>query len=132
MLDQLFAGVNAITDVPCQGRLHAFQVYPGMRVLITENRDKESGFVNGQQATVVSAENHTVLLRLPNNKILFVHPVSYIDHDGECEVRYPFSPGYGVTISKTQEATLAKVLLWLDCPPCLLESLSCSVQSEET
>lgn len=40
----------------------------------------------------------------------------YLNDQGQREVRYPFSPGYGVTISKTQGATLQKVLLWLDCP----------------
>lgn len=90
-------------------------VHQGMRVLIAENRDKESGLVNGQKATEHSATN-TVLLRLPDSRLLFTHPISYRNSDGEREVRYPFTPGYGVTISKTQGATLAKVLLWLDCP----------------
>lgn len=87
-----------------------------MRVMLTENRDKESGFVNGQRAVVISNRRNTVLLGLPNGDTLFTHPISSLDDDGTRQVAYAFTPGYGVTICKSQGATLSKVFLWLDSP----------------
>ena len=34
-------------------------IYQGMRVILTQNRDKEFHVVNGQPATVVTMQNHT-------------------------------------------------------------------------
>ena len=39
-------------------------VYKNMRVIITQNRDKDSGVVNGQEAVVHLKENASILLRL--------------------------------------------------------------------
>lgn len=62
VLDKVFSSSNPITNIPCEGRFCDFPVYDGMRVVLTQNRDKEGGFVNGQRAVVVSAMNNTVLL----------------------------------------------------------------------
>lgn len=116
VLQNLFHDADPITDVPCKGRFHTFPVFSGMRVMLTENRDKESEFVNGQRAVVISNRRNTVLLGLPNGDTLFTHPISSLDDDGTRQVAYAFTPGYGVTICKSQGATLSKVFLWLDSP----------------
>lgn len=102
VLHRLFQHMTPISNIPCQGRFCTFPVYNEMKVLITENRDKDSGFVNGQRATVTSSQNNTVLLTLPNKKTLFTHPISKIDQQGYRHVSYPFTPGYSVTICKTR------------------------------
>ena len=40
-----------------------------MRVIFTENRDKAARVVNGQQATIVSSQNNTIILRLPEGQL---------------------------------------------------------------
>lgn len=97
-------------------------IFKGMRVVITQNRDKKNGIVNGQTAIVVMMENHTVILQLPNGKKVFVYPVSNtvneFDESGSETVRiktcYPFVPGYAMTICKSQGQTLNHVVVWFD------------------
>lgn len=115
VLNRLFEDAAPISNVPCQGRFCTFPVFAGMRVVITQNRDKDVRFVNGQRAVVEKAQNNTIL-RLQNEKLLFAHPVSSINDQGVHQVTYPFRPGYGLTICKSQGGTLPKVLLWLDSP----------------
>ena len=66
VVERSFAGeaVLLIANYDCD--LSPIPLYKEMRVVITQNRDKNRGFVNGQQATIVSAENQTVFLRLEN------------------------------------------------------------------
>lgn len=47
-----------------------------MKVIITQNRDKELHIVNGQTATVHTMQNATVFLKLPNDHIVAVYPVT--------------------------------------------------------
>ena len=47
-----------------------------MRVVITQNRDKCNGVVNGQLATVHTVHNNTVYLKLPNEKVVAIYPVT--------------------------------------------------------
>ena len=41
-----------------------------MHVMITQNRDKANGLVNGQTATILCVEKATVFLALGNGKAL--------------------------------------------------------------
>lgn len=116
VVDKVFVDKEPVSQIACEGRLATFPVYKGMRVMLTQNRDKEGGFVNGQRAVVVSAKNNTILLRLPDQRMVFSHPITSLNEDGDQIVTYPFTPAYGLTICKAQGATLNKVLLWLDCP----------------
>ena len=85
-------------------------IYKGMRVVFTQNRDKKNGVVNGQPAIVLMMQGSTVLLQLPTAKKVSVYPVSttenqsHVDRPQQCEVRtcYPFVPGYAMTICKCQ------------------------------
>ena len=83
-----------------------------MRVIITQNRDKDMGVVNGQEAIVHLMENATIFLRLPDEKII-VYPVTYIKNDVNFTC-YPFMPSYSLTMLKSQEQTLKKIIIWFD------------------
>ena len=47
-------------------------IYRDMKVIITQNRDKEFHVLNGQAATVVTMQNKTVFLKLPSETIVVV------------------------------------------------------------
>ena len=88
-------------------------IYHGMRVVITQNRDKVCGVVNGQLANVHTVHNHSVYLKLPNDKIVAVYPVTMKTHKTSVSL-CPFCPAYATTISKAQGQTLDKAVLWFD------------------
>ena len=88
-------------------------LYKNMRVIITQNRDKDMGVVNGQEAIVHLMENATIFLRLPDEKIINVYPVTYIKNDVNFTC-YPFMPSYSLTMLKSQGQTLKKVIIWFD------------------
>ena len=81
-----------------------------------QHRDKTSGVVNEQEATVIASERDIILLKLPNHTVVFVYPVTMADTNGQKRTRYPLIPGYGVTICKSQGLNTESLLLWLDCP----------------
>ena len=104
--------------VPCgyvkyDGTNNVQRIYQGMKVIITQNRDKELHVVNGQTATVRTMQNATVFLTLPNDHIVAVYPVT-TTLDGQNQTSYPFVPAYASTICKVQGQNLGKVILWLD------------------
>ena len=90
-------------------------VYQGIKVIITQNRDKEFHVVNGQAATVVIMQNQTVFLKLPSENIVAVYPVTNTV-DGDKTTCHPFVPACASTICKVQGQNLAKIIIWLDCP----------------
>ena len=51
-------------------------IYKGMRVMITQNRDKPQNVVNGQMASVEICHNATVILKLPGNKLVATYPLT--------------------------------------------------------
>ena len=86
-----------------------------MKVIITQNRDKELHIVNGQTATVHTMQNATVFLKLPNDHIVAVYPVTATVDDHR-RTSHPFVPAYASTICKIQGQNLGKIILWLDSP----------------
>ena len=64
----------ALLKLDCD--LPPINIYFGMRVVITQNRDKCNGVVNGQLATVHTVHNNTVYLKLPNEKVVAIYPVT--------------------------------------------------------
>jgi len=65
-----------------------------MQVVINENRDKAWRIVNGQDATLVSSEGNTIILRFPDGDQAFVYPVTHhVEEEGEV-TRHPFTPAY--------------------------------------
>ena len=105
----------------------------GMRVLLTQNRDKSHGIVNDQVAMVNQMHNATIFLQLPNSKIVFVHPVTQYDTNGERVTVYPFVPAYALTVCKAQGHTLDYIVLWFDFSnPTTWNSICCLIKSKKT
>lgn len=50
-------------------------LYLNMKVMITQNRDKENGVVNGCQAKVIAMHNISVFFQLENNRVVAICPI---------------------------------------------------------
>ena len=63
--EKLFAGQTPLCQVPRASIADGAPILPyhGMRIVITENRDKSSRVVNGQEAMLVSNHNNTQLIQ---------------------------------------------------------------------
>ena len=85
-----------------------------MRVIVTQNRDKLNGIVNGKPAIVHCVENATVFLKLRKGNIVATHPVTVTDENDFQRTCYPFAPAYAMTMTKSQGQTLDKVIVWFD------------------
>ena len=61
VVEQLFAGKQPLSNVPCAQVAGGPPILPyaGMSIVINKNRDKASRIVNGQDATLVSSHGHT-------------------------------------------------------------------------
>ena len=111
----LFQGQTPImTNVQCDCDLPPIPLYPDMSVIISQNRDKENGVVNGQRATVRMVQNKTIFLSLPSGLVVATHLVTSLKPDSTTKTCYPFVPAYAITICKSQGQTLEKVIVWMD------------------
>ena len=74
-----FANEVPLTSVRCSSIVQSTPIYPyrEMKVLITENRDKTSRIVNGQEATAVSCHRNTLLIQFTDQQRPFVYPVTH-------------------------------------------------------
>ena len=113
-LTKLFSSENALAEIQYDNDESPLPLYKDMKVIITQNRDKKNGVTNGQTASVLTTENTTVVLKLPNGNIVAIHPVTSIVDDKR-HVCYPITPAYASTICKIQGQTLSKIVVWLDC-----------------
>ena len=86
-----------------------FNIYRGMKVMITENRDKSRYFVNGTVGTIERMEKCTIYVRLRNGCLLGIYKIF---REGTCY--YPIMPGYCSTIYKVQGKTLNHITIWFD------------------
>ncbi len=109
----IFTNNNPLLHAQLDCDLDPMPIYAGMRVVITQNRDKANGVVNGQVALVDMVQNTSVFLKLTTGKIAPTYPVT-IKRDGRCKTVYPFVPAYAMTMCKAQGQTLSKVVLWFD------------------
>lgn len=85
-------------------------IYKGMRVMITQNRDKARNIVNGQMAIVQMCQNSTVLLKLPEGSLIVTYPVTFQSPTGT-RTCHPFHLAYANTMCKAQGQTLEKTIL---------------------
>ena len=99
----------AVLQLDCN--LPPMPIYLQMRVVITQNRDKPNGVVNGQFATVHTVQNCSVLLKLTNGKMVGIYPVT-IKTDKEHVIL--FIQHMQLTICKAQGQTSTKVIVWFD------------------
>ena len=63
-------------------------------------------------------EKETVFLKLTNEALVPLYPVTYANPETEKRTCYPFVPSYALTMTKSQGQNLKKVLLWFDSPKC--------------
>ena len=114
VVGQLFDG-RPLTNIPCACVVDSQPIYPqrNMRVIFTENRHKAARVVNGQQTTIISSQDNTIILRLPEGQQVFVYPVTHIEDDAPV-TRYPFTPSYAQTIIKAQGQNIQHLIIWLD------------------
>lgn len=109
---KIFENEVPIAYVCFQNRETDIPLYKNQHVLITMNRDKKLGVVNGQPATIISFEGQTIIVKLKNGNIA---PI-YMFTDAEGKTFYPLSLMYALTIAKIQGQTLPKVIVYLDTP----------------
>lgn len=109
----LFSAQRPLLCAQLDCDLPPMPIYKGMRIVITQNRDKENGIVNGQSATVHMVQNQTILVKFNNGKIVPIYQVTMKKNSKTITV-YPIVPGYATTICKAQGQTFKKVVLWLD------------------
>ena len=86
----IFMGITAFTSIQMDYAELPMLLLKGMRVIITQNRDK----------------------KLPNSNIVAIHTVTEVTEDGSKRVFYPLVPAYVPTICKIQGQTLHKVIIW--------------------
>ena len=93
---------RSTTDEQHSGRpsvlMHTSVVHPvlphqNMQVILTDNRDKQSRVVNGQEALILLVPNRTIILRLPQGQHVFVYPITAIVDDTPVTY-HPFTPAY--------------------------------------
>ena len=111
----LFEDRRSLSGIPRASVAEVTPIYPVkyMKVLFTENCDKAARIVNGHEATIISAQNNTIILRLPEGQRVFVYPVTHIVDDRPVTY-YPFTPGYTQTIKKSQGQNIRHLIVWLD------------------
>jgi ATP-dependent exoDNAse (exonuclease V) alpha subunit len=113
IIDTIFRKENHLALLKLDCNLPVMNIYYGMRVIITQNRDKINGVVNGQLAYVHTVHNHSVYLKLPNHKVVAVYPITMKINETS-QTLYPFCPGYATTICKAQGQALDKAVVWFD------------------
>lgn len=114
VISRIFGNRDPLAQVQCDYDMEPIYIYKGMRVLITQNRDKRNGIVNGQDGVIHSIENATIFVTLPNDKIVTIYPVTYMNNENPKVTCYPFIPSYTLTITKSQGQNLNKVIIWFD------------------
>ena len=109
----------------CDDHAKEAPIYHGMRVMITENRNKTLGAVNGVCGSITSVARNTIFVSTTNDQqVIPVHPV----HDEKNQVHYTLRLAYSNTIAKVQGQTLSNIIVWLDSnfvpPGCAYVALS--------
>ena len=113
VISSLFQTHQPLTYAQLDCESPPMPLYKGMRVMITQNRDKPNGVVNGQLAVIHMVENRSVLLKFPNEKIVAIYPVTVMKGNSSVTL-YPLLAAYATTMCKAQGQTLKKVVLWFD------------------
>ena len=113
-IKKIFAEAVPLATVQCDDEMEPCAIYHGMKVVITQNRNKSLNVVNGQLATVQCVRNATIFLKLSNEEVVSIYPVTYLDKEGKNCICYPFMPCYALTVAKAIGLTLQKIILWLD------------------
>ena len=112
ILRHLFCDCEPIISFPTsQSTDQPMPIYYGIPVIITENRHKASGFVNGNIDVVHSLSNYTLFVRC-NHQLVAIFPVTNQQND----TYYPIRPVYSMIVAKAQGQTIPHVTIWFDKP----------------
>ena len=103
----LFSNNKSLAHIQLDSMIASTPIFKGMRVMITQNRNKLQNVVKGQIATIERCHNTTEILRLPSNKLVPTYPVTLKCQDTS-RTCYPFQIGYANTMCKAQGQTLTK------------------------
>ena len=76
VVDGLFKEERPIAHVRLANEQENRPLYKNIRLVITENRNKKSGLVNGQICNLVTTEGKSLFVRLKNGKIAVIYPVT--------------------------------------------------------
>ena len=135
LIRNLFSQDTPLASVPCDDSEENIPIYRGMRVMITQNRDKRHGVINGQEGTIYLMEDKTIFIKLGNEGLAALYLITYFHPERGKTTCYPFIPSYALTMAKSQGQNLKKVLLWFDskrCPPgCAYMALSRVSRAED-
>ena len=95
-------------------------LYPGLRVALTKNLDKEHHYVNGMTATVEGFDvaSNSIIVRTDTGYVLSIYRYTDDNVPVGRVVYFPLRVGYAGTIYKYQGAELPHVTVWLDRPGC--------------
>ena len=105
----MFTSTVPLTTIyAAEGRI--LNLFTGMRIVITENRDKSRQFVNGAVGNIERMQNKSVFVRLADQTLLTIYPL----FNTNLQQYYPIVAGYSTTIHKAQGKTLDHATLWFD------------------
>ena len=88
-----------------------FDVFKHQRIVITENRNKDIGFVNAQVGRVKYSRGKTIIIETTNKRLITIFPIADNNHN----LYYPIGPFYASTIFTIQGQTLDHASVWFDC-----------------
>lgn len=113
IVSALFLNIEPLGYVQLDSDTPVTPIFRNMRVMITQNRDKSKNVVNGQMAIVQTMHNSTIILQLPSQSIVAIHPVTNTQNE-QTKTVFPIRLGYANTMCKAQGQTLKKVIIWFD------------------
>ena len=92
LVKKLFDNQAPLSTVPCATVAEGVEILPyrGMKIVMTENRDKAARIVNGQDAILVSGQGTTLIVQFPDDQQAFVYPVTHAVKGQGDVTRYPF------------------------------------------
>lgn len=69
VIDHLYEG-RPLSQIPCASVADSKPIFPhrDMKVIFTENRDKEASVINSQEDTIIASQNNTIILQLPEGR----------------------------------------------------------------
>ena len=110
VVNTLFKEDTPIAYVRLHSEHEHRNLFKNVRLVITENRNKRSGIVNGQICALLRREGKSLLVRFKNGKTTVIYPVT----NEKRLTYYPIRLAYAMTVYKSQGKTLSAAAIWFD------------------